>query len=46
VARRQHPPLLHCGESLAGSAMLSLNKALSDIDWTPQFGIEDGYRAS
>jgi len=26
--------------------MLSLNKALSDIDWTPQFRIEDGYRAS
>ncbi len=46
VARRQHPPLLHWGESLAGSAILSIDKALRDIDWTPQFGIEDGYRDS
>jgi nucleoside-diphosphate-sugar epimerase len=46
VARRQHPPLLHWGEGLAGSAILSIEKALRDIDWTPQFGIEDGYRDS
>lgn len=46
VARRQHPPLLHWGESLAGAAILSIDKALRDIDWTPQFGIEDGYRDS
>ena len=46
VARRQRPPLLHWGESLAGSAILSIDKALRHIDWTPQFGIEDGYRDS
>jgi nucleoside-diphosphate-sugar epimerase len=46
VARRQRPPLLHWGEGLAGAAILSIDKALRDIDWTPEFGIEDGYRDS
>ena len=31
---------------LAGTAVLSIEKALRDIDWTPQFGIEAGYRDS
>ena len=46
IARRQTPPLLHWGEGLNGAAMLSIDKALRDIDWTPEFGIEDGYRDS
>lgn len=46
IARRQNPPLLHWGEGLNGAAILSIDKALRDIDWTPQFGIEDGYRDS
>ena len=46
IARRQHPPLLHWGEGTAGTAILSIDKALRDIDWTPRFGIEDGYRDS
>jgi len=46
IARRRHPPLLHWGEGVAGTAVLSIDKALRDIDWTPQFGIEDGYRNS
>ncbi len=46
VARRQRPPLLHWGEGLAGTAVLSIDKALRDIDWTPRFGIEVGYRDS
>lgn len=46
IARQQRPPLLHWGESLAGTAVLSIDKALRDIDWTPQFGIEAGYRDS
>jgi nucleoside-diphosphate-sugar epimerase len=46
IARRARPPLLHWGESLNGAAMLSIEKALADIDWRPQFGIEDGYRDS
>ena len=43
VARR-HPPVLHWGEALVGSACLSIDAALRDIDWQPRFGIEDGYR--
>lgn len=46
IARRLHPPLLHWGEGVAGTALLSIEKALRDIDWTPEFGIEDGYRDS
>lgn len=46
IARRQRPPLLHWGEGTAGTAILSIDKALRDIDWTPRFGIEDGYRDS
>jgi nucleoside-diphosphate-sugar epimerase len=46
LARRQHPPLLHWGEPVAGTAILSIDKALRDIDWAPQFGIEAGYRDS
>ncbi|MCC6920280.1 MAG: NAD-dependent epimerase/dehydratase family protein [Alphaproteobacteria bacterium] len=44
IARRQHPPLLHWGEGVAGTALLSIEKALRDIAWTPRFGIESGYR--
>jgi len=46
IARRQQPPLVHWGEAVAGSAMLSIDKALDHIDWVPRFGIEDGYRDS
>jgi len=46
IARRQHPPLLHWGEGTNGTAILSIEKALADIDWRPQFSIEDGYRDS
>jgi len=43
-ARQQTPPLVHWGEALTGSAMLSIDKALRDIDWQPRFGIEEGFR--
>jgi nucleoside-diphosphate-sugar epimerase len=46
IARRQRPPLLHWGEALAGTAVLSIEKALRDIDWSPRYGIEAGYRDS
>ena len=46
IARRQRPPLLHWGEALTGTALLSIDKALRDIDWAPRFGIEDGFRDS
>lgn len=46
LARQQRPPLVHWGEGLVGTAILSIDKALRDIDWTPRFGILDGYRDS
>jgi nucleoside-diphosphate-sugar epimerase len=46
IARRQLPPLLHWGEGVAGTAVLSIEKALRDIDWRPKFGIVEGYRDS
>ncbi len=46
IARRQRPPLMHWGEGIVGTAILSVDKALRDVDWTPRFGIEDGYRDS
>lgn len=46
LARKQRPPLVHWGEALTGTALLSIDKALKDIDWTPRFGIEDGFRDS
>lgn len=41
---RKHPPVLHWGEALVGSACMSIDAALRDIEWRPRFGIEDGYR--
>ena len=46
IARQQRPPLLHWGEGTNGTAILAIDKALRDIDWTPRFGIEGGYRDS
>jgi len=46
IARRQRPPLLHWGEGTGGTAILSIEKALADIDWTPELGIEGGFRDS
>ena len=44
IARRAHPPLLHWGEGLNGGAMFSIDRALADLDWKPQFGLEAAYR--
>lgn len=46
IARTLNPPLLHWYESLNGSAMMSIDKALRDIDWAPEFGLESGFRDS
>ena len=43
IDRRQRPPLLHWGEALAGTAVLSIEKALRDFDESPRYGIEAGY---
>lgn len=41
---RHHPPVLHWGEALVGSAFMATEAARRDMDWAPRFGIEDGYR--
>jgi len=46
VGRSHRPPLLHWGESVAGSAIMSIDKALDHLDWVPRFGIEAGYADS
>ena len=46
IARTVRPPLIHWGEGLVGGAMFSIDKALAELDWTPSFGLEDGYRDS
>ena len=46
IARAQRPPLVHWGEAVAGSAVMSIEKIRSHTGWQPRFGIEDGYRDS
>jgi nucleoside-diphosphate-sugar epimerase len=46
IARRQRTPLVHWGEGLVGGMVFSIDKALELLDWTPRFGLEDGYRQS
>jgi nucleoside-diphosphate-sugar epimerase len=45
-ARRAQPPLVHWGEALMGSVVFSIDKALRELPWSPQFGLADGYRDS
>jgi nucleoside-diphosphate-sugar epimerase len=40
------PPLIHWDEGLAGGATFSIDKALAELDWAPQFGLEAAYRDS
>ena len=46
IARTLRPPLIHWGEGLVGGMVFSIDKALDDLDWPPQYGVEDGYRHS
>jgi nucleoside-diphosphate-sugar epimerase len=46
IARRANPPLVHWGEGVVGGAMFSIDKALAELDWEPEFGLEDAYRDS
>ena len=46
LARHRNPPLVHWGEAVMGGTVLSVDKALRDLDWTPEFGLESGYRDS
>jgi nucleoside-diphosphate-sugar epimerase len=44
IARRHR--LVHWGESLVGGSVVSIDKALRDLDWTPSFGLEAAYKSS
>jgi nucleoside-diphosphate-sugar epimerase len=46
IARQARVPLVHWGEGLVGGSIFSIDKALADLDWAPQFGLEDAYRDS
>jgi nucleoside-diphosphate-sugar epimerase len=46
VARKCQPPLVHWGEAIMGGTVYSIEKALTDLDWEPEFGLEAGYRDS
>jgi nucleoside-diphosphate-sugar epimerase len=46
LARSQRTPLVHWGEGLVGGMIFSIDKALTELDWSPRFGVEDGYRDS
>ena len=46
LARRLSPPLLHWGEAITGGAIFSIEKALAELDWRPDFGLERGYQSS
>jgi nucleoside-diphosphate-sugar epimerase len=44
VARHLPRPLVHWGEGIMGGAIFSMDKVRRHLDWTPRFGLEDGYR--
>ena len=44
VARQLPRPLLHWGEALLGGTIYATDRVHADLDWSPQFGLEDGYR--
>jgi nucleoside-diphosphate-sugar epimerase len=46
IARRLTTPLVHWGEALVGGMAFSIEKALTELDWRPKFGLEDAYRDS
>lgn len=44
IARRHN--LVHWGESLLGGGVISIDKALRDLDWEPSYGLEAAYEQS
>ena len=37
---------MHWGEAIVGGAMFSIEKALNDLDWSPDYGLEAAYADS
>jgi nucleoside-diphosphate-sugar epimerase len=46
LARTFNPPLIHWGEAIAGGVVFSVEKALADLEWEPEFGLEAAYKDS
>ena len=46
TARRRTPPLVHWGEATMGPTVYSPARALAQLDWTPEYGLESGFRDS
>lgn len=46
LLRRRARPLIHWHEGLAGGTVISIAKALEELDWVPRFGLEEAYRDS
>jgi nucleoside-diphosphate-sugar epimerase len=46
MARTLRAPLMHWHEGINGGTVYSIDKALGDLDWQPNFGLESGYRDS
>jgi nucleoside-diphosphate-sugar epimerase len=46
VLRGVARPVVHWAEATTGGAVFSIRKALTDLDWEPEFGLEDAYRDS
>ena len=46
MARKLRAPLMHWHEGINGGSVYSIDKALRDLDWTPAFGMQDGYQDS
>ena len=37
---------MHASSGSSGGMIFSIDKALDHLDWTPRYGVEDGYRHS
>jgi nucleoside-diphosphate-sugar epimerase len=46
LARTSRTPLLHWGEATTGGAVFANDKARSELDWSPSYGLERGYQSS
>ncbi len=44
--RRHNTPVVHWGEGTAGGIVFSISKALTELEWEPQFGLAEAYRDS